>query len=149
MKRISSLVIKSLIAILIVSGTLAVNLEAQSDAAITVSVPFPFTVGAQSVAPGTYRFSLDSSRLEPNPFLLSVLNVKTGQMEMFAVRPERQGRFEEHGRLMFRNSAGRRVLAEVHFPGTDTFSELTQRTRADTMEAKRSSTDSSVSVAQR
>lgn len=149
MKRTSLLVIKSLITILIGSGTLAANLHAQSDIAITVSVSFPFTLGEQSIAPGTYQFSLASNRLEPNQFLLSVLNVKTGHMEMFPVHPERQRTFEQRGRLIFRNSAGRSVLAEVHFPGTDTFSEVIQRRHTETTETKPSSTSSFVSVAQR
>lgn len=142
MTRFTSLFGKSLFALLIASGTFATNMQAQDDA-ITVSVPFPFTVGSQSIAPGTYQFSLTSSQ-----FLLSITDLKTGHVEMFTVRPERQGTTEERGRLSFGNAASGKVLNEVHFPGTYTFSELNQR-RAKRIEARRSSTADSESVAQR
>lgn len=144
MRKFTSLVVTSLVTLLIGSATLATNLQAQSDDAITVRVPFSFTVGTQSIAPGTYRFSLLSSQ-----FLLSVVNVKTGDMEMFDVRPERQRAVDQHGRLVFRNTEGCSVLNEVHFPDTSQFSEVVQRHGAGRIEAKRSSTDSSITVAQR
>lgn len=144
MTKFTSLVVTSLATLLIGSATLAINLQAQSDDAITVRVPFSFTVGTQSIAPGTYRFSLLSSQ-----FLLSAVNVKTGDMEMFDVRPEQQRAVDQHGRLVFRNTEGSSVLNEVHFPGTGLFSEVIQRRDDRRLEAKRSSTDSSISVAQR
>jgi hypothetical protein len=144
MKRISSLIAKSLVTILIGSGTLAINLQAQSDLAMTASIPFPFTVGTQSMAPGTYEFSLVSSQ-----FLVSVRNVKTGHQEMFPVRPGQQLAVEQCGRLKFRNSNARSILSEVHFPGTDRFSEVDQGHGIGSIEAKNPSTDSSISVAQR
>ena len=144
MKRITLVVVKSLVIILIGSGTLAMNLRAQSDPGMTVSIPFPFAVGTQSIAPGTYRFSQSS-----DPFLLSVVNVKTGHEEMFPVRPEGERAFEPHGRLVFRKSEGCSVLNEVHFPGTEMFSEVIQRHGAGRIEAERCSTSNSVSVAQR
>jgi hypothetical protein len=144
MTRFMLLVAKSLATLVIGAGTLTMNLHAQSDT-ITVSIPFPFTVSTENIAPGTYRFSLVSSQ-----FLLSVLNVKTGDVEMFDVRPEQEGALEQpHGHLVFRNSAGSRVLNEVHFPGTDTFSELTPRRRAGKLEAKGPVACSTVSVARR
>lgn len=143
MTRFTSLVVKSLVTLLIGSGTLATNLQAQSGA-ITVSVPFPFIVGAQSIAPGTYQFSLLSSQ-----FLLSVVNVKTGDREIFSVHPEQQRADDQHGLLVFRNSEGCSVLREVHFPDKSEFSEVIQRHGAGRIEAKRSSTDSSISIAQR
>jgi hypothetical protein len=139
-----SLVVKSLVTLLIGSTMLATNLQAQSDDAITVRVPFPFTVGTQSIAPGTYQFSLLSSQ-----FLLSVVNVKTGDREVFSVHPEQQRAVDQHGLLVFRNSEGSSVLNEVHFPGTGEFSELIQRHGAGRIEAKRSSTGSSIFIAQR
>jgi hypothetical protein len=73
MTRFTSLAAKSLVTFLIAGGTLATNLQAQSDVAITARVPFPFTVGKHSIEPGTYQFSLLTSQ-----FLLSVVNVKPG-----------------------------------------------------------------------
>jgi hypothetical protein len=144
MKLITSSVVRSLATVLIGCGTLAGNLQAQSDSSVTVSVPFPFTVGTQSIAPGTYQFRLLSSQ-----FLLSVLNVKTGAREMFAVHPERQSAFEQQGRAVFHSSEGRSALSQIYFPGSDTFSEVSQRHEARRLEAKRSSTDNTISVAQR
>ncbi|MFZ0273681.1 MAG: hypothetical protein WB524_01480 [Acidobacteriaceae bacterium] len=144
MKRITSLIAKSLVAILIGGGALAGNLQAQSDSGITVSIPFPFTVGTQCIAPGTYRFSLVSDQ-----FLLSVLNVKTGSEEMFRVQPEHQRALESHGHLIFRESEGYRALNEVHFPSADTFSEVIERRSAGRLEAKKTSTSNSISVGQR
>lgn len=144
MKRITSLIVQSLIAILIGAGALAGNLQAQSDSGMIVSIPFPFTVGTQTIAPGTYKFSLVSGQ-----FLLSVLNVKTGSQEMFRVHPEQQSALEPHGHLIFRNSEDRSVLNEVHFPSTDTFSEIIERPSAGRLEAKGSSTSNAISVGQR
>ena len=148
MKRFPVVIIKSLVTILVGSGILAADLQAQS-VAITVSVPFPFTVSAQSIAPGTYRFSLVSSRMESSQFLLSMTNVKTGDMEMFDVRPEWQNTFEQHGHLVFHCTAGLRVLNEVHFPGSDEFSELIQRRHWEGAEATPSSKSNGVCLAQR
>lgn len=143
MTRYTSIVVKSLVTLLIGSGTLATNLQAQSDE-ITVRVPFPFTLGTQRIASGTYQFSLLSSQ-----FLLSVVNVKTGDREMFDVHPEQQRAVDQHGLLVFRNHDGLRVLNEIHFPGESQFSEVIQRRGAGTNEAKGSSNGSSISIAQR
>lgn len=143
MMRFTSLVAKSLFTLLITGGTFVSNLHAQSNA-ITVRVPFPFTVGTQSIASGTYQFSLQSDH-----FLLFVLNVKTGDVEMFEVRPEQRHALEQRGRLIFGNSSGRSILNEIHFPGASTFSEVIQRHDAGRIEAKRRSMDGSISVAQR
>jgi hypothetical protein len=70
-------------------------------------------------------------------FLLSVTNVKTGDKELFTVRPENQCRIEDHGRLIFRDSDGSDTLNEVHFPGTDMFSELIVRHGPRRMVAKK------------
>lgn len=148
MKRLPVVIIKSLITILIGSGVLAANLQAQSEP-ITVSVPFPFTVGTQSIAPGTYKFSLIPDGLVSSQCLLSVLDLKTGSVKMFEVRPERQRTVEQRGHVTFRDTGGRSVLAEVHFPGTDTFSELIPRRSVGKNEAMLHSTSKSVSAAQR
>jgi hypothetical protein len=145
MTRFTSLVAKSLVTLLIGSATLATNLQAQSDDdAITVRIPFPFTVGTQTIAPGTYQFSQPSSQ-----FLISVLNVKTGVMEMFSVRPESQRAIAQYGSVVFRNSEEGSSLNEIHFPGTGIFSEVIERRGGGRMEAKKSPPDDSISIAQR
>lgn len=144
MKRILSLIAKLLVMILIVSGTLEINLQAQSNLAVTASIPFPFTVGTHDMAPGTYEFSLASSQ-----FLVSVVNVKTGHQEMFPVRPVQQRAVEQSGGLRFRNSEARSALSEIHFPGTDRFSELGQRRGTGSIKASSSPAAETISVAQR
>lgn len=147
MKKFARVVAKSLVSILIGSGVLAANLEAQSDE-ITVRVPFPFTVCAQSIAPGTFQFGLVSDRGGFNQFLLSVLNVKTGVTEICAVRPEWQRTIEQHAHVTFHDSEGRSILTEVHFPGNDLFTELVQR-RSEKIDTKRASTTDSASMTRR
>jgi hypothetical protein len=144
MKRILSSVVTSLVTILIGSGCFAMNLQAQDDEAITASIPFPFTVGNQTIAPGTYRFGLQSS-----PFLLSVIDMKTGDTEIFSVHPEQQRTYEQHGLLVFRKEEGSRILSEVHLPGTEVFSEVLEGRGKRRTEAKKSSTCQAVTVAQR
>ena len=144
MKHTPSSVVRSLVILLIGCGTLAASLQAQFDSSVTVRVPFPFTVGTQTIPAGTYQFSLLSSQ-----FLLSVLNVKTGEQEMFSVHPERQRAIAPQGRIVFHNSEGSSVLSQIYFPGSYTFSEINQRHDARRLEAKKSSTDTSISVAQR
>jgi hypothetical protein len=143
MTRFRLLVIKSLATLLVGSATLATNLQAQNEE-ITARVPFRFTVGTATIAPGTYQFSLPSGH-----FLLSVVNVETGASEMFAVRPEQQLGEEQHGHLVFRDTEGGKELNEIHFPGLEIFSEVIQRRDARTMAAKKPSTDNLKSVAQR
>ncbi len=144
MTRLSSLVIQSLVTVLIGGATLTNNLQAQIDDSITVRVPFRFTVGTETIAPGTYQFSLPYDH-----FLLSVINVKTGGREMFPVLPERQRGVEQRGHLLFHDSEETHVLNEIYFPGTDSFSEVVERRGPGRMEAKKSSTGNSTCLAQR
>ena len=119
MKWISSLVVKSLIAAGVVTGPAASTLLAQSNLEITAAIPFPFIVGTRSITPGSYQFTLMGS-----PFLLSVLNVKTGRQELFPVHPGSQQAFEPNGCLTFQKSDSSRILTDVHFPGTDTLTAV-------------------------
>jgi hypothetical protein len=144
MNRVTSFAVKSFVAVLIGSGTLASNVQAQVDRSMTTSIQFPFTVGTQAIPPGTYQFSLTSS-----PFLLSVLNVKTGHEQVFFVRPEKQRAFQSYGRLIFSGSEGCSALSQIHFPGTNTFSEIDQRHNAAKFAAKKCSADNSIDLAQR
>lgn len=143
MKRISLLIVRSLMAILIGSGTLVSNLHAQIEDGITASIPFPFTIGTQNLVSGIYRFNLLSS-----PFLLSVINKKTGVEELFVVHPEQEQKFTSCGRLIFQRCGRRNILSEVHIPGTNTFSELVRREGRD-MRAMTCSASESTSIALR
>jgi hypothetical protein len=118
MKRMTSVIVKSLFAILISGGPLALAAHAQDDSAITANVPFAFSVGNQEIAAGTYKL-----RLTSDPFQMSVRNVHTGYERIFAVRPEVERKFTSQGRLMFQVCDGRIYLAEIHISGTNRFSE--------------------------
>ncbi|GGA63197.1 hypothetical protein GCM10011507_13540 [Edaphobacter acidisoli] len=143
MKRIMSVMIKPLLVILI-GGAFATSVQAQSAHAMTVSIPFQFTVGTRSIAPGTYRFNL-----EPDSFELSIINTKNGHAELFAVLPEQERTLRPLGHLVFEKREDDRVLNEVHFSGTDMFIEVVQPHGARRVMAKRSLPSDSVSVAQR
>lgn len=143
MTRSISLVRRSLLMLLVASAVLAVNLHAQDDS-ITVSIPDAFTVGTETMMPGTYQFSLESSE-----FLISIRNVMTGEKELFDVYPEQQQTVEQRGHLIFRNSAGCSVLHEVHYPGSDTFSELIQPRACASFERAPSSKDKTTCASHR
>ncbi|MGC2638588.1 MAG: hypothetical protein WA294_15505 [Acidobacteriaceae bacterium] len=144
MTRFQSLTTQWLVTLLMIDGALSTNLHAQSDDAITISVPFPFTVGTQKLAPGTYQFSLPIGH-----FLLSVRNVKTGEGTLLNVHPEQQRAVDQYGSVVFRYFDGRSALNEIHFPGEAQFSELVERHAARKMAARKSSPDKSITVAQR
>lgn len=144
MKRIMSVMMRSLLVVLIGGGAFATSLEAQSENAMTVSIPFQFNVGRQSIAPGTYRFSL-----APNLFEISIVDVKNGHAEMFAVIPERERVLKPGGRVVFQQREDHRALNEVHFPGGDFFIQVIQPHGVRQIMAKKSLPGDSVSVAQR
>jgi hypothetical protein len=108
------MVVKSLLIAMVFTGPVALKLKAQSNLEITASIRFPFVAGTRSIAPGTYQFSLIGS-----PFLLSVLNVKTGHQELFTVHPGSQQGFEPNGCLTFQTINSSSVLTDVHFPGSE------------------------------
>jgi hypothetical protein len=118
MKRMASVIVKSLFAILISGGPLALAAHAQDDPAITANVPFAFSVGNQQIAAGTYQLELTSDR-----FQLSVSNVLTGHKQIFAMHPEVERKSISQGEVMFQVCDGHIYLAEVHIPGTNRFSE--------------------------
>ena len=141
MKRMIAMLVKPLVITLIGSSLFAPGMQAQSDTAMTFSVPFPFTVGSQTIPPGTYQLSLVS-----NPFHLSVVDVRHGHRELFSVRPEQQCAVESQGRLLFRKSGSRRLLYEIHFPGSNMFTEVIQRDDVEKNIASHDSTGTSTSL---
>ena len=117
MKRITSIVAGLLLAILISGGTLAADLHAQNEPGLIFSVPFPFSTNGHLIPAGTYEVILDSSQ-----FLMSIRNIKTGNKQLFSVRPEQRGAIAEHGLLVFHSCGARKDLTEFHIPGTDVYS---------------------------
>jgi|GEM_PF-1326293 len=117
MKRITSIVAGSLLAILIAGGTLAANLHAQNEPGLIFVVPFQFSTNGHPIPAGTYQVTLDSSQ-----FLMSIRNIKTGDKQLFNVRPEQRGTIAERGVLVFHKCGARKDLTEFHIPGTDVYS---------------------------
>ncbi len=131
MKRMSSIIVGSLVAVLVVGGTFAAKLHAQDGQGVIFSVPFAFSADGRNIAAGTYELNLVS-----NHFMMSIRNVETGDMQVFTVHPEEQRAADSQGRLIFHNCEGHMDLIEFHVPGTNLFSETTPPRRQRNMEAK-------------
>jgi hypothetical protein len=143
MKRIPSHFVRLLVIFLIGSGTLAVQLRAQNDHSITASIPFPFTAGTQTMAPGIYRFE------QTGPYAVSILNVKTGVKQIFPVHPGSPRTLAQHERVIFRILAKRSFLSEVDFSGTEMLVNFSRSALREEMKATQPLPSNSVSVAQR
>ena len=143
MKRITSIIVGSLFAILI-SGGLLTTAHAQYDPGIIVNIPFAFSVEGQDIAAGTYRLQLMSSS-----FLMSIRNVNTGKEQIITVRPEEDRNVVSQGRLIFQLCEGYSYLTEIHVSGTKLFSETRDRRRPKDAEAGTCSKEDSVTVAVR
>jgi hypothetical protein len=144
MKRIQSIVVGSLFAILIMGGPFAARLHAQDGLGVVFSVPFGFSLDGQNVAAGDYQLNLVS-----NQFMMSIRNLKTGELQFFSVHPEEQRMIEAHGRLVFNGCGDHRYLAEFHIPGTNTYSMTMTPGRVKNAEAKACPTTDSVFLAAR
>jgi len=144
MKRMSSIITGSLAAVLIVGSTFAVKLHAQDGPGVSFSVPFAFSLDGQHIDAGNYKLNLVSSQ-----YLLSIRNLKTGELRFFGVHPENQRTIEEHGHLVFDGCGNHRYLAEFHIPGTDTYSVTATQEREKKAEAKACPTADSVFLAAR
>jgi len=131
MKRMSSIIVASLFAILILGGPLVAKLHAQNGEGLVFSVPFAFTADGSRIAAGTYELNLVS-----NEFMMSIRNVETGDTQVFNVRPEQQRAIESHGRLIFHRCGGHMDLTEFHVPGTNLYSETITPNRVKKAEAK-------------
>ena len=131
MKRMSSIIVNSLVAVLITGGTSMAKVHAQNSPGIVFSVPFTFTADGRNIAAGTYELNLVSDK-----FMMSIRNVETGEMQVFTVHPEEQRAIESLGRLIFQSCGGHMDLTEFHVPGTKLYSETIQPRRLKNMEAK-------------
>jgi hypothetical protein len=131
MKRMRSIIVGSLVAVLIAGGTFTSKLHAQNDPGVVFSVPFAFTADGRNIAAGTYELNLVS-----NKFMMSIRNMETGDMQVFTVHPEEQRAIDSHGRLIFHSCGGHMDLTEFHVPGTNLFSETIPPRQQKNMEAK-------------
>ncbi|NUQ26978.1 MAG: hypothetical protein HOQ35_00445 [Acidobacteriaceae bacterium] len=140
MKRLVSIACQSLLALLLGSVE-TTTLEAEYDPGVTVRSPFAFTAGGQNMEAGVYVIEQSSER-----YVLSFVDVKTGQRRLLAMNPGRQQTGEQHGQLIFLDCGGRSVLTEVHIPGSDMSSKLRDLMHSD---AKSCSSTTRTSIAMR
>jgi len=144
MKRITSIIAGSLFTVLIASGTFPTNLHAQSEPGLIFSVPFAFSTNGHHIPAGTYQVTLDSSQ-----FLISIRNIKTGNKQLFSVRPEQRGAITERGVLVFHNCGERKDLTEFHIPGTDAYSATMMPHGAGNIEANNCRANDTMTLAAR
>jgi len=144
MKRITSIVAGALFAVLIAGGMFAAKLHAQDEPGLTFSVPFAFSTNGHSIPAGSYQVTLDSSH-----FLISIRNIKTGDKQLFSVRPEQKRTISERGLLVFHNCGERKDLTEFHIPGTDVYSATISPHGAKNMEAKNCRANDTMTLAAR
>ncbi|WP_109487325.1 hypothetical protein [Occallatibacter savannae] len=117
MKQVTSIMSGILLAFVIAGGSGGARANAQDGTGEIFTVPFAFTVDGHDIQPGTYEVRRDLS-----PFLLSVENVKTGEKELFSVRPEQRRAIPAKGLLVFQRCGDRNKLSEFHVPGTNLYS---------------------------
>src|SRR5487761_651826 len=120
MKRITSIITKALFTILMSSWLLAVSVQAQGTSGVEANIPFAFsTYGQKDIASGTYQLEL-----LPDPFLLSIRNLKTDKKQILMVHQAESPSPASHDYLTFRRDGDHSYLAEIHFKGTNIYSEL-------------------------
>jgi hypothetical protein len=144
MKRINSIIVTSLFAILAGGGPLVSTASAQYDPAITVDIPFAFSADGHDIAAGTYQLQLIS-----NDFLMSVRNVNTGNENLIPVHPDQDRKVESKGRLIFQVCEGHNYLTQIRVPGTNLFSETMNGPKQKDAEAEACSNGDSTTVALR
>lgn len=117
MKRAASRLAGLLLTVLIAGGVSEARSNAQSVSGEIFTVPFAFTTDGHEIEPGTYEIRRDSSQ-----FLISMRNVKTGEKQLFSVRPEERSAVPAEGLLVFRRCGDRKELSEFHIRGTNLYS---------------------------
>ena len=144
MKRLTSIVTGSFIAVLFGCGALIANANAQAEPGEIFTVPFAFTADGHNVAAGTYEISLVS-----NHYLISIRNVQTGKEQFFTVIPEQQLTIASQGLLVFHRCGQRKDLTEFHIPGTDLYSTTIAPRHANASELESCSPESTTTIAAR
>lgn len=131
MKRIYSIIGGSLFAILIMGGLFASRSDAQDDPGVVFNVPFAFSVDGHNIVAGNYKLKLVSSQ-----YMMSIRNLKTGDLQFFSVLPEQERAIESRGHLVFNGCGDHRYLTEFHVPGTNLYSSTMTPDRVKHAEAK-------------
>lgn len=117
MKRFTMMMGALLLAVLMLGGASEAKLNAQIGPGEIFTVPFAFTADGHEIQAGTYEIRRDSSQ-----FLLSIQNLRTGEKQLFNVRPERRSAVPARGLLVFHGCGERKELSEFHVRGTNFYS---------------------------
>jgi hypothetical protein len=144
MNRVTSIMAGLLLTAVVAGNTFEAKLNAQSGPGEIFTVPFAFTADGHVVEPGTYEIRRDSSQ-----FLISIQNVKTGEKQLFSVRPEQRRAVSSEGLLVFNRCGDRKALSEFHVQGTNFFSTTIDGGHAKTMDLESCSHPDTVTLAAR
>jgi hypothetical protein len=144
MKRFTSMMPALLLAVLMVGGASEAKLNAQDRLGEIFTVPFAFTADGHEVQAGTYEIRRDSSQ-----FLLSIQNLKTGEKQLFSVRPEQRSVVLAMGLLVFRGCGERKELSEFHVRGTNLYSAAIDSGRSKNSEIENCPRPENVTLAAR
>lgn len=141
MKRISSLIAKSLIAVVAAGAMLAGTAQAQLSQVMTATIPFGFSADGNNVAAGTYKVELLSERT------LWIRNVDSGKQLLLMVRPDVGRAVESQGKLIFHRFEGRNYLSEIRIAGSTITSDVREKHSSNPEQASLGSSESTVMVA--
>ena len=144
MKQVSSIMAGVLLAVMFASGSFEARATAQDATGEIFTVPFSFTADGHEVQPGTYEIRRGASQ-----FLLSIENVKTGEKELFSVRPEQRGAVPAKGLLIFQRCGERKELTEFHLRGTNLYSATMDAKSRKSLELESCTQPDTVTVAAR
>jgi hypothetical protein len=144
MKRVRSVMAAALMAVLLVGGGLEAKLKAQLGPGEIFTVPFAFTADGHEIQAGTYEVRRDSSE-----FLISIRNLKTGDKQLFSVRPEQRTSVPAEGILVFQGCGERKELSEFHIRGSNFFSATIDSRRKTSPEVEGCSHSNTVTLAAR
>jgi hypothetical protein len=144
MKRFTIMMAASLLAVLIAGGASEATLNAQDGLGEIFTVPFGFTADGHKIQPGIYEIRRDSSQ-----FLLSIQNLKTGEKQLFSVRPEQRTDVPAQGLLVFHECGDRKELSEFHLRGTNLYSATIDWGRKKSAESESCSGQNTMTLAAR
>lgn len=144
MKQVSSVMAGLLLAVMFASGSFEARATAQDATGEIFTVPFEFTADGHEIQPGTYEIRRDSSQ-----FLLSIQNVKTGEKQLFSVRPEQCAAVPDKGLLVFQQCGARKQLSEFHIRGTNLYGATIDSKPRKTSDLESCSRPDTVTIAAR
>ncbi len=125
MSRILGTIVRSLLALPLIAGLLAVAPAAHAQtAATTVNVPFAFSANNYDLPAGTYQVNVMSDQF------LAFRNLTTGKVHCLMVRPDWSVDAPSQGRLLFHRYGSHNYLAKVSIAGRGGESDL-NKSRAE------------------